>query len=268
MGNHWHSQFILRRTVAQLDFYDFISAADLAAGQINGGNANLQPQRAWEARVSLEHPLFQQGKLRLELGYNLISMLQDRILICGNNGSCFDAPGNIGTGRQMYADFTFDAPLDRLWKGLRAKLHGNIQRTRVEDPISGELRDFSGFFPHWQWDVDVRRDIGKWAYGFTINDYRRTTLFRTDVLDTRYNIGFPYSYAFIEYRPAASQSLRLYFDDISNTGGARDLLIFDPNRTAGQPSELDHRFRNSHVRIGLTFKQSFGGGGSKVAKSQ
>ena len=252
-GGGWHSQAILRRTVAQLDFFDFISVADLAAGQINGGNANLQPQRSWEGRLSFEHPLFGRGKARLELGYNLISMLQDRIL----TPEGFDAPGNIGTGRQAYADLTLDAPLDRFWKGLRVKLHGNIQRTRVEDPISGEMRDFSGFFPHWQWDVDVRRDIGKFAYGFTINDNRRTTLFRTDVLDTRYNIGFPYSYAFIEYRPTPSQSLRVYFDDVSNTGGARDLLLFDPNRT-GPPSELDHRFRNSHVRIGVTLKQSFG----------
>jgi hypothetical protein len=212
----------------------------------------------------MEHPLFGQGKVRLEFGYNLISMLQDRILICDAENNCFDAPGNIGTGRQAYADLTFDAPLDRFWKGLRVKLHGNIQRTRVDDPISGEPRDFSGFFPRWAWDVDVRRDIGKWAYGFTMNDNRRTTLFRTDTLDTRYNVGFPYTYAFVEYRPSGNKSLRLYFDDISNTGGARDLLFFDPNRT-GEASEHDHRFRNSHVRIGLTFKQSFGGGGGKAS---
>jgi len=258
-GGGWHSQFILRRTVAQLDFFDFISVADLAAGQINGGNANLQPQRDWEGRLSFEHPLFGQGKARLELGYNLIEKLQDRIL----TPEGFDAPGNIGTGRQMYADLTLDAPLDKWWKGLRVKLHGNIQQTRVHDPVSGELRDFSGFFPRWQWDVDVRRDVGKFAYGFSLNDSRRTTLFRTDVLDSRYNIGFPYAYAFVEYRPTSSQSLRLYLDDISNTGGARDLLIFDPNRAAGEASQLDHRFRNSHVRIGVTFKQGFGGAGGK-----
>ena len=264
-GGGWHAQFILRRTVAQLDFFDFISAADLASNQINGGNADLQPQRAWEGRFSIEHPLFGTGKARLEVGYNLISMLQDRIL----TPEGFDAPGNIGTGRQMYADLTLDAPLDRFWKGLRVKLHGNIQQTRVKDPISGELRDFSGFFPRWQWDVDVRRDIGRWAYGFTMSDRGRTTLFRTDVLDTRRNLGFPYTYAFMEYRPAGNRSLRLYFDDISNTPGTRDLLIFDPNRSAGEASRLDHRFRNSHIRIGLTFKQSFGGAtATKVATSK
>jgi hypothetical protein len=260
-GHGWDTELILRRTVAQLDFFDFISVADLASNQVSGGNANLQPQRSWEGRFSVEHPLFGQGKARLELGYNLISLLQDRILTPDG----FDAPGNIGTGRQMFADLTLDAPLDRFWKGLRVKLHGNVQRTRVRDPISGELRDFSGTFPRWLWDADVRRDIGKFAYGFSMSGYGRFTSFHTDVFDVRFVPRFPSTNAFIEYRPSANQTLTLNLNDISNTGAFRDLLIFVPNRTAGAPSELDHRFRNSHVRVGITLKQSFGGGG--VAKS-
>jgi hypothetical protein len=252
----WQTQFILRRTVAQLDFFDFISAADLSSNQINGGNADLQPQRSWEGRFSVEHPLFGQGKARLELGYNLISLLQDRIL----TPQGFDAPGNIGTGRQMFADLTLDAPLDRFWKGLRVKLHGNIQQTRVRDPISGELRDFSGSFPRWQWDADIRRDAGRFAYGITMQGIGRVTSFRTDVLDFRFYPRSPYTDAFVEYRPSATQTLTLFFHDISNTGSFRDLLMFVPNRTAGAPSELDHRFRNSHVRVQITFKQNFGGG--------
>jgi TonB-dependent Receptor Plug Domain len=255
-GGGWHSQLILRRTVAQLDFYDFISAAELSVGRVNGGNANLQPQRAWEGRFSLERPLLGQGKARLELGYNLISLLQDRIL----TPEGFDAPGNIGTGRQAYADLTLDAPLDRLWKGLRVRLHGNVQRTRVHDPISGELRDFSGFFPRWQWDADIRRDAGKFAYGFSMSDNRRITFFRTDEFDTNFNVAFPYTSAFIEYRPSKGQTLTLDINDLSNTPGARFRQFFSPNRTSGAPFANEYRWRNSHVRIGITFKQSFGGG--------
>jgi hypothetical protein len=259
-GGGWHSQLILRRTVAQLNFFDFISVADLASNEVSGGNANLQPQRSWEGRFSVEHPLFKQGKARLELGYNLISLLQDRILTVDG----FDAPGNIGTGRQMYADLTLDAPLDRFWRGLRVKLHGNVQQTRVRDPISGELRDFSGFFPTWEWDADVRRDLGPLSYGFTASDNARTTIFNTNLLDTRWNGGV-YASAFVEYRPSPSRAFRLDFNDISDVGGGRNLVEFFPNRTVGAPSVLDHRFRNSHVRIAITFKQSFGGGGGKAS---
>ena len=106
---------------------------------------------------------------------------------------------------------------------------------------------------------------GQVAYGFTMQDNRQWTQFRTDALDTRYPKGrLPYADAFIEYRPAANQTLTLKFRDVSNAGGGRNLVEFFPNRTAGDPSVLDHRFRNSHIAVGLTFKQSFGGGG--VAK--
>jgi hypothetical protein len=262
----WHTQLILRRTVAQLDFFDFVSSADLAAGRVSGGNADLQPQRSWEGRFLVEHPVLRDGKMRLELGYDLVTLLQDRVLVFDSLGHAFDAPGNLGTGRRQYADLSIDAPLDRLWKGLRIKLHGQIQRTRVDDPISHDPRDWSGFYPRWQWDADIRRDAGRFAYGLVLSDRARTTFFRTDEFDTNFNQGFPYTTAFIEYRPNGRQTVTLNFDDLWDTGGARDRLLFDPNRTASAPALEEYRFRNSHVRVGLTFKQSFGDGG--VAKSR
>ena len=262
-GGGWHVQAIARRTVAQLDFFDFVSSAELSVGRVNGGNANLVPQRAWENRLLIEHPILGEGKVRLELAYDVISKLQDRILVFDDKNVPFDAPGNLGTGRLQYADLTIDTPLNRLWKGLRVRVHGQVQRTRVEDPISHKQRDFSGFFPRWQWDADIRRDAGKFAYGLSLNDYRRITFFRTDEFDTSFNTQ-PYVTAFAEYRPTARSTVTLNLNDISDTGGDRDRLIFVPNRLSPQPAIEDYRHRNSHVRVGLTFKQSFGGGGASA----
>ena len=50
-GDGWHVLSSVKRTVAQLNFYDFISAAELSADRINGGNANLLPQ----TRVGISH---------------------------------------------------------------------------------------------------------------------------------------------------------------------------------------------------------------------
>ena len=256
-GGGWHTQLILRRTVAQLDFYDFVSSAELSVGRVNGGNADLQPQRSWEGRLLFEHPIFKEGKVRLELGYDLVSLLQDRILVFDEQNKAFDAPGNVGTGRRQYADLTIDAPLDRLWKGLRVKLHGNIQRTRVNDPISGDPRDWSGFFPRWLWDADIRRDTGKFAYGISLFDNRRITFFRTDEFDSNFNVGFPYTNAFIEYRPSKQQTLTFNVNDISNTAGARYRQFFFPNRTSGDavrqriPLPQQPRSDRAHIQAEL-----------------
>ncbi len=147
-GKGWHGQLSVRRNVAQLDFYDFISSAELSTDRINAGNANLVPQQAWEFRGTLERPLLGDGLVKLDVGYDLVSEVQDRILIFDDDGNGFDAPGNLGTGKHYFASLNIDAPLARLGlKGARLKLNGQLQRTRVDDPIDGKARDFSGFSP-------------------------------------------------------------------------------------------------------------------------
>ena len=265
-GGSWHTQLSVKRTVAQLDFFDFVSVAELSTDRVNAGNENLQPQRAWEFRATADHPLLGEGLVKLDLGYDLISKLQDRVLIFDDeSGKFFDAPGNLGTGRHAFAQLTVDAPLGRLWKGLRVRFNGTVRRTRVTDPISGEKRNFSDFFPDWQWNVEMRRDAGAFSYGFAVNGRDRFAFFRTDEFDTNFN-GGPYATAFIEYRPGPRTSIMLDVDNAANTSGNRNRLLFFPNRAVPEFIVNEFRERNRHLNFGLTVKQTFGGGGAaKVA---
>jgi len=258
----WHGQLSIKRTVAQLDFFDFISVAELSTDRVNAGNADLQPQRAWEFRLSGDHPLFKDGLIKVDLGHDLISMLQDRILIFDPVSKLFfDAPGNIGTGKRYFASLTVDAPLNQLWKGLRVKFGGTLQRTRVEDPISGEMRKFTGYFPDWEWNLDVRRDIGPWSYGFQMFDNQRFTFFRTDEFDTNFNGGI-YGTAFVEYRPDSRTSIIFDIDNLLDTSGNRDRTLFFRNRANPIAIFDEFRERNRHLNLGLTIKRTFGGGGA------
>ena len=266
-GGGWHTQLSVKRTVAQLDFFDFISVAELSADRVNAGNANLQPQRAWELRLTADRPIFGDGLLKLDLGHDRISMLQDRILIFDEDGDGFDAPGNIGTGKHSFAQLTVDAPLGNLWSGLRVEANALIRRTRVEDPISGKMRNFTGFFPNWEWGVEARRDAGPWSYGFAINDRDRITFFRTTEFDINFN-GGPYGTAFVEYRPDARTSITLDVDNALSTSGNRTRLLFFPNRADPEVSLREVRERNRHLNFGLTVKRSFGGGSSAAAAAQ
>ncbi|WP_205481757.1 outer membrane beta-barrel protein [Sphingomonas arenae] len=261
----WHGQVSIRRTVAQLDFYDFISLAELSSDRVNGGNANLQPQRAWEVRGVVEHPLLGDGQVRLEGGFDRISLLQDRILT--EDG--FDAPGNIGTGKRRFVSFTADAPLSRFGiKGGRLKFNGTLQRTRVEDPITGRPRKFSGFFPNYDWEVEYRQDIGKFAYGLEVGREGRITFFRTDELDSNFN-NKVFGTAFVEYRPDARTTVTFDIDNLFSSHGQRERIFYTPNRTTPDPDEREFRDRNYHRVFGLTVRRSFGGanGGGGGAKS-
>ncbi|RIX31629.1 outer membrane beta-barrel protein [Sphingomonas edaphi] len=261
-GNGWHGQLSVRRNVAQLDFYDFISTAELSVDRVNGGNPNLVPQQTWEFRGTLEHPILGDGLAKLDLGYDLVNDLQDRVLLFDDEGNGFDAPGNLGTGKRYFARLTLDAPLTKLGlKGVRVKFNGQLQRTRVEDPISGRNRNFSGFFPDWEWSVDVRHDLKDFSYGIVINDRDRFTFFRTDEFDTNYN-GGPFGSAFVEYRPRPGTTITFDVDNAFDTSGNRNRLIFFPNRATPVGSINEFRERNRHLNLGLTLKQSFGGGGN------
>jgi hypothetical protein len=263
-GADWHSQFSIRRSVAQLNFYDFISVGDLSARRVTGSNADLEPQRAWELRASVEHPLLGDGLFKLDVGTDLISKLQDQILIVDDKGKVFSGPGNLGKATRNFASVTLDAPLGQLWSGLRAKVTGTVQRTRVDDPISGEPRKFSGFFPDWQYDLTVRRDAGPASYGFELTDNQQFTFYRTDEFDTNMNRG-AYLTAFFEYRPSARTAIRLDIDNALSTHAARERLLFRPNRDDPKSIFDEFRDRNRHRAFQITFKQSFGGGSTKVA---
>jgi hypothetical protein len=155
-----------------------------------------------------------------------------------------------------------------LWKGLRIKGGATIQRTVVDDPINGKPRKWSGFYPAWQWNVDVRRDSGKWSYGFSVNDNQRFTFYRTDEFDTNFN-GGPYATAFVEYRPWANTAITLDIDNVFETSGNRDRLRFFPDRAHTDFMIHEFRERNRHQSFGITLKQSFGSASAtKVAKSQ
>jgi hypothetical protein len=249
----WHARVSLRRTVAQLNFYDFISAADIAAGRVNGGNAEIVPQQAWEYRFTLEHPMLKTGLVKLDLGYDRINQLQDRIL----TPEGFDAPGNLGTGTRSFATLSLDAPLDRLGiKGGRLKASSTLQRTRVEDPSTHRMRHWTDFWPTWQWSLDYRQDLGRFSYGAAVQDRAHFTFFRTDEIDDFRNAG-AYATGFVEYRPDARTTITLDVDNALGTRSLRHRTFFSPNRTNPFPGASESRVRNTHANFGVTVKRTF-----------
>ena len=256
----WHAQLSAQRTVAQLDFFDFISSAELNTDRVSGGNADLEPQRAWEWRGSVEHTLLGDGKARLELGLNRIDRLQDRIL----TPSGFDAPGNLGTGRQQFVAASLDAPLGKLWRGLRVKADGRVQQTQVVDPLTGQIRDFSGFYPPWNWNLEMRRDHKAFAYGLTVSDRAAFRFFRFDEIERQANRR-PFALGFVEYRPDGRTTTTLDVQNLLFTPSVSERALFGSTRASSDVQLNEYRERNDRLRMTLTLKRTLGGNGKAKA---
>lgn len=249
----WHFQLSLARTVAQLNFDDFISTAELTNDRVDAGNADLLPQRAWEGRLTAEHPILGDGLAKLELGYDRISLLQDRV----PTPEGFDAPGNLGTGKLMFARATLDVPLVRLGiKGARFTFNGVLRDTSVQDPYTLRSRRFTGY-ADWGLETGIRQDLGKFAWGLNFYSSPAVSYFRRNEIDTPDGTD-PYLTAFAEYRPSQKTTVTIGADNIANVPGKRRRVFFFPDRSNPVPSQYELRSRNAHVAFYVRLKQSFG----------
>jgi hypothetical protein len=249
----WHAQLSIARTVAQLNFGDFISGAELSNNRVNGGNPDLLPQRAWELLGTIEHHILGDGVAKIELAYNRISLVQDRV----PTPQGLDAPGNLGSGTQAYVRGTLDAPLSRLGiSGGHLTVSGTLQSTSVEDPYTHEQRRFSNF-SSWQLDGSFRQDLGRFAWGITYTGRPAVTFFRLDETDTIGSLQ-PYVSAFAEYRPTRKTVITFNINNLFNIPENRSRFFFFPDRHTLEPSLLEYRERNGHLDLSLRLRQSFG----------
>jgi hypothetical protein len=252
-GGGWHLRFAFARTVAQLQFVDFISVAELASDRVNGGNADLEPQRSWELLATAERPILGDGLIKLEAGYNRTSKVQDRV----PTPDGFDAPGNLGTGHSYIGRATIDMPLTRLGiKGGRLNTYVSVVETSVTDPYTFKERAFSGN-SLWIATTSFRQDLGTFAWGFEVEYGAASAVYRRNEIDRSRNDA-PYVTAFVEYRPDPLTTVTFGLDNAIGTRGTRERTFFSPDRRTLEPDAFEFRERNRHVIPYVTVKRNFG----------
>ncbi len=139
---------------------------------MNGGNADLVPQRAWELLLSADRAVLGDGRIKIELGHNRgvagagphpdlfgRRRRQGRPIPTG-----FDAPGNLGTGQSWIARSNLNLPLSAAGlKGMRLSLYGSYVKTSVRDPYTLRDRAFSGNSA-FAYTGELRQDLGQFAW--------------------------------------------------------------------------------------------------------
>lgn len=242
----------LRRSVSQLNFGDFVSAANFGDNEINLGNPSLKPQNTWIAELAHERRFGDVGAATAKVFYNYVRDLQDRLPIDGA-----DVPGNIGDGRRWGMELETTMPMDPI--GLtNARLDTDLrwQESSVEDPVTSRDRPFSGE-SKFRIHTELRQDVlaAQTAWGLEVFYQDAVTRYELDELDIR-DDGVDLTF-FIETTRFLSTKMRLVAQNLLDRRFGRDRRVFEPSRVEAKPAFREVRdFRRGRSLI-LSLSGSF-----------
>lgn len=153
----------LARRVGQLNFFDFLASVNLTDDTVTDANPDLVPQQTSELEIEAVHNLGRYGTTTFGTYIQQIDDIIDYIPI----GATGQAPGNLDQAIVYGIDSRSTINLDAFgWNGARLDAHLALQRSQVEDPLTGETREISGSVLQ-QTSLGLRHDLTgtDWAWG-------------------------------------------------------------------------------------------------------
>ncbi len=229
------------RTVGQLNFEDFAASGDLSAGTQNVGNANLQPQQAWETEITWEQRFWDRGAIVLSALHADVSQVADVIPIVTRTG-VFDAPGNLGDGTRDEVGVSLNLPFDKVrLKGLSLRTTWAWRRTRVTDPTTGRRRAFSTLNP-WDGTFSLTQDLPRLKSLVTLSTMPlgyKARLYRS--AEIRVDSATPYVNVSWQYRPRPDLTLLLQYENFLARDRRRERTLYAGPRSGGIVAATEQR---------------------------
>lgn len=196
-GPGWDASVKLSRRVGQISFYDFLAQLDLNVDRENAGNPDLVPPQSWELETEAGRELGAWGRARLKLFYHRIDDIIDIVPIGVDGQSIGNLPRATKWGGVLTSTINFD-PIG--WAGAKLDLSGEMTRSRVKDPLTGEPRPISGI-TDYSWSMDLRHDIPRsdLAWGAGLNGNHNTKNYYLDEVSREWE-GPVWGSLFIEHK--------------------------------------------------------------------
>jgi len=246
------------RVVGQLDFGNFIATGNLGGSGVTSGNADLRPDQRTQYEISYEHHFWDKGAATLQLIHEQITDVVDLVKVEAPDGTFFDAPGNIGNGRNDQINLQVTLPLDKLGipNGL-LKSQTNFQLSSVRDPVTGENRVITAERPQ-NIEFDFTQDINslKSTWGFTYYNCWDEHYFRLMQTQHRKTVP-PFLTAFWEYKPTPDWSLHFELENFGRFVYDNQFFDYDAPRDTGKLVEIEERSIKSQPRIYIDIRRTF-----------
>lgn len=228
----------VEREVGQLDFGDFTASADIDLNQVEGGNPELEPAKAWALEAVYERRFWGEGALTLTAVYKRWEDLIDVIPLAGG----FEAVGNIGEGESSYQQAVLTLPMDRLGlSNARLSARATFNQSSVTDPLTGEDRRFSDQIA-FGCGVEFNQDLrgGRWSWGFehgcNLDDpveYR--------IREVRYYEDEPFVTVHGQWKPRPDLTLRIDVGNATDRESRRQRFVHSGPRDTAPLSFREER---------------------------
>jgi outer membrane receptor protein involved in Fe transport len=242
----------IERTVSQLEFRDFASQASLDAGTINGGNAELRPENAWEFEGGIENRFWGSGAIVLSYTYSMVSDVVDLVPV-----GQFDAPGNLGDGTREKIALGLSLPLERIGlSGTLLRFNGDWNWSQVDDPVTHESRRITKHAPVGG-DVLITKEFPSLGSTLSLeNSYsKRETYYRIGEVRTDHWDHFLRLYW--DWTPKADTVVRLMFNNFTGRPKSRWRTVYDGTRASGEILYHEDRHIDALRFVQLQVRKTF-----------
>lgn len=246
----------LEREVGQLNFRDFASSISLSTGgTVTAGGADLEPSKTTVFEAAYERKFWGDGAVTFKYIHEEITDVIDRIRVTDvascpivggapdtNDLSCnFDAPGNIGDGKNDIGQISLNLPLSKM--GIQGGLLRSTltwRKSEVTDPTTGDARRLSGQEP-FSWEVRYSQDLPQYKtqYGvdvfgsFTERYYRFD---RIDQIELETWVTF-----YVEWKPTPDFAFRIEAHNLLGRDVTRSRQLYDAPRDTGSVYFTENR---------------------------
>lgn len=256
VGTRDQARIKIFRDVSQLNFSDFASRATLADNSVAAGNPDLRPQALWRLEGVFDKRFGENGALSLTLAHEWVEDATDLVPIFDPmSGQFFDAPGNIGKGRNYNIGLKGTLPLGFLLKGAQVEFSTNYVHSEVTDPTTKMLRPVTSNADIYS-TVNFRQDLTahKLAWGFDFEKASERRFFRVAERET-YEEG-PFLTLFAESTYWKGAKVRLAVNNVLDPEFRRQRVFYRPNR-AGARSGEEIRERHFGRFVGIEVSGNF-----------
>lgn len=248
------------KVVGQLLFDNFVATSNLQSSGITAGNGQLTPDRRIQYELAWERHFSGRGAFVASVMHEQIRDAVDNVPVYAPAGA-FDAPGNIGDGRNDQFSLSFTLPLDVIGfsRGLLTG-SGLWSISRVTDPTTGADRTLSNQRPrvlNFTLSQDVPSLKSSWSLDYITCGIQDKRFYRLSEVRQIRCATVPYLIARWSYQPDPSLSVSFDVQDLAGTVLEDQRTVYSGPRSGAAVASVD-RLRLRLVPIfGLQVRKTF-----------